>query len=49
MVRSRSGFESIELQDSKKLAGGASKVTIHDAEEAGEEVMIQLWFLEGQG
>jgi hypothetical protein len=49
MVRSRSGFESVELQDSKKPAGGASKETIHDAEEAGEEVMVQLLILEGQG
>jgi hypothetical protein len=49
MVRSRSGFESVKLQDSKKPAGGASKVTIHDAEEVGEEVMMQLLFLEGQG
>jgi hypothetical protein len=49
MVRSRSGFESFELQDSKKSAGGASKATIHDAEEAGEEVMMQLLFLEGGG
>jgi hypothetical protein len=49
MVRSRSGFESVELQDSKKLAGGASKETIHEAEEAEEEVMMQLLILEGQG
>jgi hypothetical protein len=49
MVRSRSGFESVELQDSKKPAGGTSKVTIHDAEETGEEVKMQLLFLEGQG
>jgi hypothetical protein len=49
MVRSRSSFESVELQDSKKPAGGASKETIHDAEEAGEEVMMQMLILEGQG
>jgi hypothetical protein len=45
MGRRRSGFESIELQDSKKLASGTSKVTIHDEEVAGEEVMMQLLFL----
>jgi hypothetical protein len=49
MVRSRSGFERVELQDSKKPAGGASKETIHNAEEAGEVVMMQLLILEGQG
>jgi len=32
MGRSRSGSESDELQVSKKLASGATKVTIHDAE-----------------
>jgi hypothetical protein len=49
MGRSRSGFESIELQDSKKPVGVTSKVTIHDDEVAGEAVMMQLLFLEGQG
>jgi hypothetical protein len=47
MGRSRSGFESDELQVSKKPASGTSKVTIHDAEMAGREGMMQLLFLEG--
>jgi hypothetical protein len=49
MVRSRSGFESVELQDSKKPANGASKEMILGAEEAREEGMMQLVILEGQG
>ena len=32
MRRTKSGFESVELQDSKKPAGGTSKVTIHNDE-----------------
>jgi hypothetical protein len=49
MEMSRSGFENINLQDSKKPAGGTSKVTIHDGEVAEKEGMMQLLFLEGQG
>ena len=49
MGRSRSGFESDELQVSKKPASDTSKVTIHDAEMAGREGMMQLLILEGQG
>jgi hypothetical protein len=49
MGRSRSGFESDELQVSKKPASGTSKVTIHDAEMTGKEGKMQLMFLEGQG
>jgi hypothetical protein len=49
MGRSRSGFESDELQVSKKPASGATKLTIHDAEMAGREGMMQLLFLEGRG
>ena len=49
MGRSRFGFESVELQDSKKPAGGTSKVTIHVDEMVGKEGMMQLLFLEGRG
>jgi hypothetical protein len=49
MGRSRSGSESDELQVSKKPASGATKATIHDAEMAGREGMMQLLFLEGRG
>jgi hypothetical protein len=46
MGKSRSGFENIDLQDSKKPAGGTLKVMIHDHEVAGKEGMMQLLFLE---
>jgi hypothetical protein len=49
MGRSRLGFESVELQDSKKLAGGTPKVTIHDNEMAEKEGMMHLLFLESRG
>ena len=47
MGKSRSGFENVDLQDSKKPAGGTSKVMIHDGEVPGKEGMMQLLFLEG--
>jgi hypothetical protein len=49
MGKSRSGFENIDLQDSKKPIGGTLKVTIHNGEVAEKEGMMQLLFLEGQG
>ena len=48
MEKSRSRFEIVFLENSINSAGGCTKGTIHDSEEAGKEGKMQLLIFEGQ-